>query len=245
MNAVSQLASLALPPIGGLIAILGGYILLIGPLNYLVLKRLDRRELAWITMPVLIAVFAVSAYGFGTALRGTRPHRQRGRDRPRRPGRHRGDGAGLPRDLLALPGHVPGRGARRGAPRARRSAATSPSAATPGPSTWSRATRPSCEPVGRLQLAADDPRRIGDHRAPAGGRARARRRASLSGTIRNRSARALEKVAVVLGGSVAVVGDIAAGRREDGDAQARPATRSSSRCRTGSSARSSSATRRS
>ena len=71
VNAVYQLASLALPPIGGLIAILGGYIVLIGPLNYLILKRLDRRELAWITMPVLIVVFAVSAYGFGTALRGT------------------------------------------------------------------------------------------------------------------------------------------------------------------------------
>lgn len=70
-SAVAQLASLALPPIGGLIALLGGYILLIGPVNYLVLRRLDRRELAWITMPVLIAAFAVSAYGFGTALRGS------------------------------------------------------------------------------------------------------------------------------------------------------------------------------
>ncbi len=71
VSAVSQLASLALPPITGLIAILGGYILLIGPLNYLVLRRLDRRELAWVTMPALIVIFAVVAYGFGTALRGT------------------------------------------------------------------------------------------------------------------------------------------------------------------------------
>jgi hypothetical protein len=71
VSAVSQLASLALPPITGLIAILAGYILLIGPLNYLVLRRLDRRELAWVTMPALIVLFAVIAYGFGTALRGT------------------------------------------------------------------------------------------------------------------------------------------------------------------------------
>jgi hypothetical protein len=71
VSAVSQLASLALPPIGGLIALLAGYILLIGPLNYLILKRFDRRELAWLTMPALIVVFAVVAYGFGTALRGT------------------------------------------------------------------------------------------------------------------------------------------------------------------------------
>jgi hypothetical protein len=68
---VSQLPALALPPIGGLLALLGAYILLIGPVNYLVLRRLDRREWAWITMPLLIVVFAVGAYGFGAALRGS------------------------------------------------------------------------------------------------------------------------------------------------------------------------------
>ena len=52
--------------------LLGAYILLIGPINYLVLKRLDRREWAWVTMPVLIVVFAVGAYGFGSLLRGQR-----------------------------------------------------------------------------------------------------------------------------------------------------------------------------
>ena len=71
VSAASQLPSLALPPIGGLIALLGAYILLIGPVNYLVLKRMDRRELAWVTMPVLIGIFAVGAYGFGSALRGS------------------------------------------------------------------------------------------------------------------------------------------------------------------------------
>lgn len=70
VNAVSQLPALALPPIGGLLVLLGGYILLIGPINYLVLRRLDRREWAWVTMPVLILVFAAGAYGFGAALRG-------------------------------------------------------------------------------------------------------------------------------------------------------------------------------
>jgi len=71
VNAVSQLPSLALPPTGGLIALLGAYIVLIGPLNYLVLKRLDRREWAWLTMPLLIVVFAVGAYGYGAILRGS------------------------------------------------------------------------------------------------------------------------------------------------------------------------------
>jgi hypothetical protein len=70
VSAVSQLPALALPPIGGLLVLLLGYIALIGPINYLVLRRLDRREWAWITMPVLILVFAAGAYGFGASLRG-------------------------------------------------------------------------------------------------------------------------------------------------------------------------------
>ena len=71
VSAASQLPTLALPPIGGLIALLGAYILLIGPVNYLVLKRLDRREWAWVTMPALIVVFAVASYGIGSFLRGS------------------------------------------------------------------------------------------------------------------------------------------------------------------------------
>ena len=70
VGAVGQQPALALPPIGGLLALLFGYILLIGPINYLVLRRLDRREWAWVTMPVLIGIFAVGAYAFGAALRG-------------------------------------------------------------------------------------------------------------------------------------------------------------------------------
>jgi hypothetical protein len=71
VGAVSNLPSLALPPIGGLIVLLIGYIILIGPVNYLVLRGLDRREWAWITVPALIVVFAVGAFGFGALLRGS------------------------------------------------------------------------------------------------------------------------------------------------------------------------------
>lgn len=71
LSAASQLPSLALPPIGGLIGLLGAYILLIGPINYMVLRRLDRREWAWVTMPILILAFAAGAYGFGSLLRGS------------------------------------------------------------------------------------------------------------------------------------------------------------------------------
>jgi hypothetical protein len=71
LGAVQQFPAVALPPIGGLLLLLLGYIVLIGPINYIVLRRLDRREWAWITMPILIALFAVGAYGFGSALRGS------------------------------------------------------------------------------------------------------------------------------------------------------------------------------
>jgi hypothetical protein len=71
VTAVGNLPSLALPPLGGLLLLLFGYVALIGPLNYLVLRRIDRREWAWVTMPVLIVGFAVGAYAFGSALRGS------------------------------------------------------------------------------------------------------------------------------------------------------------------------------
>jgi hypothetical protein len=71
VGAVSDLPALQLPPIGGLVLLLFGYIALIGPINYLVLRRLDKREWAWVTMPALIAIFAVGAYAYGSALRGS------------------------------------------------------------------------------------------------------------------------------------------------------------------------------
>ncbi|MEO8273103.1 MAG: hypothetical protein ABI620_03470 [Chloroflexota bacterium] len=71
VQAVYQLPALALPPTTGLLAIIAAYILIIGPINYLILKRLDRRELAWITMPVLVLGFAAASFAYGAVLRGT------------------------------------------------------------------------------------------------------------------------------------------------------------------------------
>lgn len=71
VQAVYQLPALALPPTTGLLVIIGAYILIIGPINYLILKRLDRRELAWVTMPVLVLGFAGASFAYGAVLRGT------------------------------------------------------------------------------------------------------------------------------------------------------------------------------
>jgi hypothetical protein len=71
VQAVYQLPLLALPPTSGLLILIGAYIVIIGPINYLVLKRMDRRELAWITMPVLVLAFTAASFGYGFFLRGT------------------------------------------------------------------------------------------------------------------------------------------------------------------------------
>lgn len=71
VQAVYQLPNLALPPTSGLLILIAAYILIIGPINYIVLRRLDRRELAWITMPVLVLTFAAASFGYGALLRGT------------------------------------------------------------------------------------------------------------------------------------------------------------------------------
>lgn len=70
IQAVQQLPILAPPPTGGLLVLIAAYIAVVGPLNYLVLRRLDRREWAWATMPLLVIGFAAVAYGYGALLRG-------------------------------------------------------------------------------------------------------------------------------------------------------------------------------
>jgi hypothetical protein len=71
VQAVYQLPLLALPPTSGLLILIGAYIVIIGPINYVVLRRMDRRELAWITMPVLVLTFTAASFGYGFLLRGT------------------------------------------------------------------------------------------------------------------------------------------------------------------------------
>lgn len=71
VGALNNLPAVELPQIGVLFLLLLAYIAVVGPLNYIVLKRLDRREWAWVTMPVLVLVFAVAAYGLGLRLKGT------------------------------------------------------------------------------------------------------------------------------------------------------------------------------
>ncbi len=64
------LPSLRLPSIFGFFGFLLLYILVVGPLNYVILRRLDRREWAYLTIPVLVLLFSGGAYVYGTVGRG-------------------------------------------------------------------------------------------------------------------------------------------------------------------------------
>lgn len=68
-----QLPALRLPSIGILSLLVLGYIVAIGPLNFLILRRMRRLELAWITTPVLVALFLALTYGASFLIRGNTP----------------------------------------------------------------------------------------------------------------------------------------------------------------------------
>lgn len=61
----------AIPEALAMVGFLAAYVLLIGPVNYWVLSRLNRRELAWISIPVLIVAFSALAWATGFNLRGS------------------------------------------------------------------------------------------------------------------------------------------------------------------------------
>jgi hypothetical protein len=61
----------ALPPIALLGGLLLGYILLVGPLNYVLMLSLGRRELLWATVPAVSLIFTMGAYAVGFGSRGS------------------------------------------------------------------------------------------------------------------------------------------------------------------------------
>ncbi len=69
-EAVSTIPGMRHPSILQILGFLLVYVILIGPVNYVVLRKLDRRELAWVTIPVLILGFSACAYVTGFQLRG-------------------------------------------------------------------------------------------------------------------------------------------------------------------------------
>lgn len=67
---LANIPSLTLPSSLQMVAFLLVYTAIVGPINYLFLKRLQRRELAWLTIPIIILLFGGLAYFTGFQLRG-------------------------------------------------------------------------------------------------------------------------------------------------------------------------------
>jgi hypothetical protein len=69
-DAINALPGLDFPSVFQICGFLALYLIIVGPVNYLVLRRLKRRELAWVTIPALVVVFSGCAYLAGYQLRG-------------------------------------------------------------------------------------------------------------------------------------------------------------------------------
>lgn len=68
---LSNLPMLDLPSVSALALLLAVYILLVGPVNYLFLRRRNSLQFAWITIPVITLVFSAASFGLGYAMHGT------------------------------------------------------------------------------------------------------------------------------------------------------------------------------
>ncbi|MDX1663349.1 MAG: hypothetical protein R3272_06115 [Candidatus Promineifilaceae bacterium] len=70
-EAVASLPALQLPSPGALLLFLLVYVVVVGPGNYLALRRWGRREWAWVTVPATILLFSLLTYIAGNRLRGS------------------------------------------------------------------------------------------------------------------------------------------------------------------------------
>ncbi len=72
-RALSSIKELTIPSIFLICGLLGFYIVLIGPLNYIFLRIIKRREWAWVTIPALVILVSFASYIYGYFYRGTTP----------------------------------------------------------------------------------------------------------------------------------------------------------------------------
>ncbi len=64
----------ALPPSTLLLCVfMGVYIVVLGPINFVILGRLKKRTWAWVTIPVLVLIFSLFSYGLGYSRSGLTP----------------------------------------------------------------------------------------------------------------------------------------------------------------------------
>ncbi|MDY6877879.1 MAG: hypothetical protein SWK90_16980 [Chloroflexota bacterium] len=69
-DAINAIPGLKVPSTLQILAFMLVYTLLVGPVNYLILRKFERRELAWLTIPALVVGFTIIAYVTGFQIRG-------------------------------------------------------------------------------------------------------------------------------------------------------------------------------
>ena len=88
-NALSNLPSLDLPSARTVVLLLAVYILLVGPVNYIVLRWRKKLHWGWVTIPLITLVFTGLSFGVGYAKRKYRSDHQQNFNHSRRSKRQR------------------------------------------------------------------------------------------------------------------------------------------------------------
>ena len=70
LQALASLPSLDLPSLLVIGLLVLAYVLFVGPINYLVLRALNHRALAWVTVPLIAIVASAGAFGAGLFTKG-------------------------------------------------------------------------------------------------------------------------------------------------------------------------------
>lgn len=70
LGSLSHAEQLTMPPVSRIAWFLALYVFFLVPVNYAVLRIIDRRELAWVTIPVIVVAFSVWAYSEALSIRG-------------------------------------------------------------------------------------------------------------------------------------------------------------------------------
>jgi hypothetical protein len=70
LNEIKTVKQLKTPPVSTIAWFLALYVFFLVPVNYCVLRLFDKRELAWITVPVIVVAFSVMSYAAARRIKG-------------------------------------------------------------------------------------------------------------------------------------------------------------------------------
>jgi hypothetical protein len=73
LNIIRGRSQLQTPPTSVIAWFLALYVFFLVPVNYFVLRSLDKRELAWVTVPVIAVAFSIVSYAAARSIKGNGP----------------------------------------------------------------------------------------------------------------------------------------------------------------------------